>query len=80
MTLAELLDAAYRSEYVELHECSNIKGFAYKWKQFLALDIDDIQLTEIPRYAVHPITGERIRKYNTTYTNLLNDDYKYLIN
>lgn len=79
MTLADLLDTAYRSDYIMYHDCDDIKRFAKTWKNFLALDIDDIQLTEIPRYGVHPITGEHIRKYNTTYKDLLNDEYKYLI-
>ena len=79
MTLADLLDTAYRSDYIILHDCGAIKRFAKKWKNFLVLDIEDIQLTETPQYGVHPITGERIRKYNTTYKDLLNDEYKYLI-
>lgn len=79
MTLADLLDTAYRSDYIVLHDCDDIKNFAKKWKNLLVLDIENIQLTEIPQYGIHPITGEQIRKYNVTYTNLLNDEYKYLI-
>lgn len=79
MTLADLLDTAYRSDYIALHDCDDIKRFAKTWRNFLALDIEDIQLTEIPRYGAHPITGEPIRKYTTTYVDLLKDKYKYLI-
>lgn len=80
MTLVELLDAAYTSEYIELHDCDNIKAFAKAWKDFLAVDIEDIQLIKIsPQYGVNPLTGKPIRKYNTTYKDLLKSEYKYLL-
>lgn len=79
MTLAELLDTAYRSDYIVMHDLDDIKNFAKVWKNFLTWDLEDLQLMEIPRYGMHPITGERIRKYTTTYKDLLKDEYKYLL-
>lgn len=79
MTLVELLDAAYTSEYIDLNNCGDIKAFAKVWKDFLAIDLEDIQLIKTPKCGVNPITGKLIRNYNTTYTALLKDEYKYLI-
>ena len=44
MTLAELLDAAYRSEYVDLCHLEDIDRFAESWKNFLGLNIEDLDL------------------------------------
>lgn len=66
MTLAELLDAAYTSEYIELHNLNEIKDFAKIWKNFLPLELEDIKLGIIPQYII-------------TVECLLNDEYKYLI-
>ena len=79
MTLIELLDAAYRSEYIVLDDLDEIKKFAKRWKMFLTWNLEDIPFMDIPRYGMHPITGQRVRMYTTTYKDLLKDEYKYLL-
>lgn len=49
MTLDELLEAAYRSDYIRLDDLDELNNFTKIWKDLLDVPLEDLHLSRVPK-------------------------------